>query len=202
MSSSTTGTTTTPLVSTMLCAKCGGAIHAPSDFVGRRCSCTRPPHKDGTSHVAPLTDAQASAVGHKFCCVCGADVTHAKRMKDHTGRYWCYECGAADQMKKGQALSLRCPSCERNFPVAKMVKINTDYICQECVEKGKTKVKHKPARNGSASSSAPAHKAQHETHAPGGAMDYSQLIGFAVSFIATIVAGGAILFGLRYLEYM
>jgi len=39
----------------------------------------------------------------KKCVNCHKDVTHAKRMKDSSGRYWCVNCGTADQKKKAAA---------------------------------------------------------------------------------------------------
>jgi hypothetical protein len=116
----------------MLCAKCGGGIVAAGrSFYGKRCSC-----KDASAAgaaVATMTDASASmSVGHKLCCKCGADVTHAKRMKDHVGRYWCYECGAADQLKRGAGLALRCPDCQKHFPPTKMLKHGEAYLCEDC----------------------------------------------------------------------
>jgi hypothetical protein len=80
-----------------------------------------------------MTDASASlSEGHKFCCKCGADVTHAKRMKDHLRRYWCYECGAADQLKRGAGLALKCPDCNHHFPPTKMLKHREEYVCETC----------------------------------------------------------------------
>lgn len=111
---------------TMLCAKCGGAVSPPRDFHGRTCTCVRGADADASN---------VTGVGHKYCCACGADVTHAKRMKDHQGRYWCYECGAADQLKKGQALRLRCPDCLRSFPPAQMVGVGTENVCPGCLAK-------------------------------------------------------------------
>src|SRR5205814_3097086 len=51
---------------------------------------------DGSAYGNDVTNTTAARPGEKkkICCKCGADVTHAKRMKDGaTGRYWCYECG-------------------------------------------------------------------------------------------------------------
>ena len=41
----------------------------------------------------------------KRCVACGKDVAGAKRMKDSQGRYWCVDCGMADQRKKIKAAS-------------------------------------------------------------------------------------------------
>jgi hypothetical protein len=120
-----------------LCSKCGGAIVGDGhSYYGKRCTCS---HAGGvavaTAAGAPMTDASASmSAGHKFCCKCGADVTHAKRMKDHLHRYWCYDCGAADQLKRGAGLALKCPDCNHHFPPTKMLKHGEEYVCEACHE--------------------------------------------------------------------
>ena len=53
-------------------------------------------------------------------------------MKDHLGRYWCYECGAADQLKRGAGLALKCPDCNHHFPPTKMLKHGEEYVCETC----------------------------------------------------------------------
>ena len=45
--------------------------------------------------------ASASSVA-KRCISCGKDVAQSKRMKDSQGRYWCVDCGMADQRKKAK----------------------------------------------------------------------------------------------------
>ncbi len=79
-----------------------------------------------------MTDPSATGTGHKFCNKCGKDVTHDRRMKDHLGRYWCYECGAADQMKKGQGVSMICPDCKKHFRPTHMMKDGEEYVCETC----------------------------------------------------------------------
>ena len=115
---------------TMLCPKCKGAIVGNgSSFYGRRCTCS---NGSSSGAVATMTDPAATATGQKLCCKCGADVTHAKRMKDHLARYWCYECGAADQLKRGSGLALKCPDCNKHFPPTKMLKHGEGYVCESC----------------------------------------------------------------------
>src|SRR5690606_8542124 len=68
-------------------------------------------------------------------CQCGIDVRGRKRMKDSQGRYWCYECGAADQMRKGQGLGGSvCPDCMQTFPPVKLMKHSGKYVCSNCYE--------------------------------------------------------------------
>jgi hypothetical protein len=47
----------------------------------------------------------AASTVAKRCIACGKDVTSIKRMKDSQGRYWCVDCGMADQRKKIKAAS-------------------------------------------------------------------------------------------------
>lgn len=117
-----------------LCGKCGGAIVANGhSYYGKRCACSRAAEGGVAVATATMSDASASmSAGHKLCCKCGADVTRAKRMKDHLQRYWCYDCGAADQLKRGSGLALKCPDCNHHFPPTKMLKHREEYVCETC----------------------------------------------------------------------
>ena len=117
-----------------LCSKCGGAVVGNDhSYYGKRCACAGAAGGSVATATAPMSDASASlSEGHKLCCKCGADVTHAKRMKDHLRRYWCYECGAADQLKRGAGLALKCPDCNHHFPPTKMLKHRDEYVCETC----------------------------------------------------------------------
>jgi hypothetical protein len=54
-------------------------------------------------------------------------------MKDSSGRYWCLECGAADQRKKsGGEL---CGGCGEHFPAAKLSKFGASKLCAGCVKR-------------------------------------------------------------------
>jgi len=71
----------------------------------------------------------------KACCECGIDVSGRKRMKDSQGRYWCYECGTADQMRKGKGSNgSLCPDCSQMFPPVKLMKHENQYVCPDCYE--------------------------------------------------------------------
>ena len=39
----------------------------------------------------------------KVCVACGKDVAGQKRFKDAQGRYWCYDCGVDDHVRKTEA---------------------------------------------------------------------------------------------------
>ena len=188
--SSASATTTTMTTSVMLCPKCGGAVSPPSDFHGRACTCTRvgssPSTSSTSSSPAPLNDPAHSALGHKLCCVCSADVTHARRMKDHAGRYWCYECGAADQMKKGKAMSIACHDCKRNLPPAQVLKHGNDYVCKECLEQRKL------------------HGRRHAKHSTRGgqAGEPSQARSFALGFGVVMILAGVALMAMYYMDML
>jgi len=80
----------------------------------------------------------------KKCVNCHKDVTNSKRMKDHSGRYWCVECGTADQKKKAAAHGEVCASCGDRFPAAKLTKMGASKICPACLKR-KTKGSGGPA---------------------------------------------------------
>jgi predicted RNA-binding Zn-ribbon protein involved in translation (DUF1610 family) len=81
------------------------------------------------------SDSRVTGGPQKFCCECGIDVTRRKRMKDSQGRYWCYECGTADQMRKGRSSTgSLCPDCMQTFPPVKLMRHENTYVCPECYE--------------------------------------------------------------------
>ncbi|MCC6423665.1 MAG: hypothetical protein IT447_09335 [Phycisphaerales bacterium] len=96
------------------------------------------------------------AMPTKVCCVCGENVSGKPRMKDHSGRYWCYECGMADQQKKhNQTLSgttiqgvheLACPDCGKMFALAKLQIHEDVQLCEPCVTKRKAAAKREVVR--------------------------------------------------------
>jgi hypothetical protein len=114
------------LMSTIIvCPTCGGVKGADASMgSARRCTCS-----GGSGVGAPVS----STLGKKICSVCGKDVTNARRMKDSaTGTYWCYDCGAADQMKKGAGLTMVCPECKKSYKLSDLVKDGDHYVCVHC----------------------------------------------------------------------
>lgn len=105
-----------------------------------------------------LSDSFDSVVAMptKICCVCGENVVGKPRMKDHTGRYWCYECGMADQQKKHNstlagttvqvAQELACPDCGKSIPTSKLVSHDGIQLCEPCVLKRKASAKREVVR--------------------------------------------------------
>jgi len=105
-----------------------------------------------------LSDSHDSVVAlpTKVCCVCGENVAGKPRMKDHTGRYWCYECGMADQQKKHNstlsgttvhaAQELACPDCGQTFHHSKLQPHDGAQLCEGCVTKRKASAKREAVR--------------------------------------------------------
>ncbi len=91
-------------------------------------------------------DAPAVASGEKVCCVCGADVSGKKRMKDATGRYWCYGCGLEDSVRKHPEQAVECPECHDKFSPAKLVDFDGRKVCDACDTKLKLAKKRAEAR--------------------------------------------------------
>jgi hypothetical protein len=144
----------------MICPTCGGVkTTATGAAVGRRCSCTAA----GGTATATATlgttgtgTTASSSVAMKVCSVCGTDVTDKKRMKDSaTGRYWCYDCYVAEQRKKANGMTMRCPKCGKDYPPVKMMKHGEAYWCESCHETGNSKSKKKTQTPAPAAAAAP-----------------------------------------------
>src|SRR5688500_14237009 len=118
----------------VLCPQCGGMIFGSDDDMssGRRCTCgqatktataVKEPGSDST-----VTSLSGAASGVKVCVACGVDVTNQKRMKDSKGKYWCYECGAKDQARKGESTGVTCPDCLQSFAPTKLIRYEGQYL--------------------------------------------------------------------------
>ena len=93
---------------TIECPACGKASKVPDSAAGLKGKC----NSCGNILRIPSAPVQASAI--KICCVCGADVTLGKRLKDANGRYYCAAC--ADRLKE----AYRVPSGAGPRPPAPM----------------------------------------------------------------------------------
>lgn len=81
----------------------------------------------------------------KVCCVCGENLEGKPRMKDSSGRYWCYECGIADQQKKhmstagttamGAMVKPICAECNQAFKAEELLEYAGRQLCAECINK-------------------------------------------------------------------
>ncbi len=82
--------------------------------------------------------AEASAVGGKYCHVCGTDVSRKPRQKDEKGRYWCVPCAKAADAKKRDVAEARvggkkqCPDCGKYFPPVAMSEFEGTSVCEPC----------------------------------------------------------------------
>jgi hypothetical protein len=72
------------------------------------------------------------AGARKICCKCSADVTEAKRMKDHEGRYWCVACGEADRLHKLHGDMGICEGCGESVGRAQLMEIAGQCLCPSC----------------------------------------------------------------------
>jgi hypothetical protein len=84
--------------------------------------------------------AEASAIGGKYCHVCGADVSRKPRQKDDKGRYWCVPCAKAADAKKREVADARaggkaqCPDCGKFFPPVAMTTFEETSVCDPCFQ--------------------------------------------------------------------
>ena len=93
------------------------------------------PNEVGLSQGAVSEYASQLALSGKLkvCCVCGRDVTHARRLKDGaTGRYWCVECGATQPQHLQHTMDMPCPECRKTTPAVRLVKFQDRYVCPAC----------------------------------------------------------------------
>ena len=88
----------------------------------------------------------AAAAGEKLCCACGKDVAGHKRFKDAEGRYWCYDCGVEDHIRKHPEDGLACAECGGKFPPSKLTSFEDDVYCEPCLTKKKSQRKREEAR--------------------------------------------------------
>lgn len=82
--------------------------------------------------ISTKFDASETTGGVKHCIQCGRDVSHSKRMKDSRGRYWCFDCGAADEARKGNGLMTRCAKCGRPTLPQHLYRSGENYVCGDC----------------------------------------------------------------------
>lgn len=68
------------------CPRCKHVTHLPDSAGGKLGRCKQ----CGAIVRVPLAPSQ-----HKFCCVCHADISQGKRVKDNQGTYYCPACWKA-----------------------------------------------------------------------------------------------------------
>jgi hypothetical protein len=99
------------------------------------------------SAAGMVSPAGGGAAKAKICCVCGVDLKGKTRFKDSDGKYWCYECGMADSMRKHP---VPCPDCKRSFMQGDMGEFKGVWVCKECLVKRQQAFKRDQARKAAA----------------------------------------------------
>jgi hypothetical protein len=66
-------------------------------------------------------------------------------MKDAQGRYWCYDCGAADEMHRDPGSLVICPTCKKAYSPSRMVRHGELFICMACHNRDLRQHHRKPA---------------------------------------------------------
>ena len=72
--------------------------------------------------------------GAKICGKCGADVAGKKRLKDHSGNYWCADCNLADEKRKRLLEMGICSACGQHFPGHDLTLIGQETFCKPCLK--------------------------------------------------------------------
>jgi tetratricopeptide (TPR) repeat protein len=68
----------------------------------------------------------------KICCICGLDVTHKKRCRDRSERYWCAHCHDFLPPTDKSPGMAQCPDCARDTRLALMVDKAGVRVCRAC----------------------------------------------------------------------
>ena len=102
-------------------------------------------------HSAP---APASTGVEKLCCACGKDVAGQKRFKDAEGRYWCYDCGVEDHVRKHPEDGIACAGCGEKFAPSHLHEFDDDVYCDPCLKKIQAARKREIARKAAAAEEA------------------------------------------------
>jgi hypothetical protein len=86
----------------------------------------------GSGGASTTAVKAAPPPGAKICCVCGKDVTNAKRAKDARG-YWCYDCHKKDkEAERAKNPRARCPQCGRLVPADSITTYHGITLCAKC----------------------------------------------------------------------
>jgi hypothetical protein len=96
----------------------------------------------------------------KVCVACGKDVAGQKRFKDAQGRYWCYDCGVDDHVRKHPEEGAACSKCGEKFSPTKLFEFDGGSFCESCLTKAKMTKKREQQRIAAAAEEA-RRQAQH-----------------------------------------
>ena len=119
-----------------------------------------------TVETTALSDAPGTArtgdATAKVCCACGKNVTGQNRFKDAEGRYWCYDCGVEDHVRKHPEDGIACADCGGHFPPSKLTSFDDEIYCDPCLGKIKARKKREEARIAAASAEARAQEVRYK----------------------------------------
>jgi hypothetical protein len=101
-----------------------------------------------TDHAegVPTAAAPSAPSSGKACCACGKDVAGQKRFKDAQGRYWCYDCGVEDHVRKHPEEGVACAKCGEKFAPTKLLDFENAAYCEPCLTKQKASRKREQMR--------------------------------------------------------
>ena len=99
-----------------------------------------------TALAEPAGSASAASSSAKSCCACGKDVAGQKRFKDAQGRYWCYDCGVEDHVRKHPEEAIACAKCTEKFAPTKLFDFEGATYCEACLAKVKSSKKREQMR--------------------------------------------------------
>lgn len=86
--------------------------------------------------MAAFTDLEDSTLddpspaARKTCCMCGLDVSEAKRVKDASDRYWCESCVKLEVRERAAPGTVICPDCGATG--VNMVEDEGVKVCEAC----------------------------------------------------------------------
>ena len=68
------------------------------------------------------------------------------RYKDAQGRYWCYDCGVEDHLRKHPDEGATCAKCGGKFAATKVIQFEDAWYCEPCLTKTKASKKREQMR--------------------------------------------------------
>src|SRR4051812_2811688 len=106
-----------------------------------------PPHMHETIETTALAGHDhPPAKSGKVCVACGKDVAGQKRFKDAQGRYWCYDCGVEDHVRKHPEEGATCAKCGGKFAATKVIQFEDAWDCGPCLTKAQASKKREQMR--------------------------------------------------------
>jgi DNA-directed RNA polymerase subunit RPC12/RpoP len=138
-----------------------------------------------TSATRSLSSSDSTATpGKKICSACGKNVAGEKRFKDAEGRYWCYDCGIEDHIRKHPDEGIACPDCQGKFPPSQLMEFEGQRFCQTCTHKRKKQKKREEARIAAAAAEAAAQQLRYKLLIAGVVVFVLAAVGLAIWAIA------------------